>query len=314
MTAEKTAILGAGRIGKHHSKWWLECGNEVCAILTSSPESAKRRASELKGFCGFQGRAYHSLETLLKNETPEIVDICTPPELHYEHALASLNANCHVLCEKPLLFRENTQINDLLGKAHELETLAELKNLRFSLCSQFYAVGKTALKLFKTNKDEQISEFRSILATPARGRSRNPKDCWLDLGPHLIASMQAAFPAAMIDWTSLNISSEAHRTDVLLDLLLPNGRTTHCRLTSDRTESGPTHIKQLSFNDFTIDLEGRDGKDGRYKTVFMLPEKKELITEDIMYRTIKAFAKEKPMMSPKATLENMQNTLKIYAS
>lgn len=47
--------------------------------------------------------AYYSMEDMLQN-TPgmDVVSICSPNGLHATHAIASLNAGFHVLCEKPM--------------------------------------------------------------------------------------------------------------------------------------------------------------------------------------------------------------------
>ena len=47
-------------------------------------------------------KVYRSLEELLENEPPEVVDICTPPSAHFEQICQALAAGCHVICEKPL--------------------------------------------------------------------------------------------------------------------------------------------------------------------------------------------------------------------
>jgi predicted dehydrogenase len=44
-----------------------------------------------------------SLEQVLRRDDVDVVDICTPPYLHFEHAMAALQAGKHVICEKPLV-------------------------------------------------------------------------------------------------------------------------------------------------------------------------------------------------------------------
>lgn len=48
-------------------------------------------------------RVYTDIDTLLENEpAASVVVVCTPNGLHAEHAIKSLQARRHVLCEKPL--------------------------------------------------------------------------------------------------------------------------------------------------------------------------------------------------------------------
>jgi predicted dehydrogenase len=44
---------------------------------------------------------YGNLDDLLRDAHPDLVLVCTPPNAHYEHALASLRAGVSVLVEKP---------------------------------------------------------------------------------------------------------------------------------------------------------------------------------------------------------------------
>ena len=66
----------------------------VCDIIN---ENAKEFATE------YDARMYSSIEELLcKEPTVDVISICTPNGLHAEHAILSLQAGKHVLCEKPL--------------------------------------------------------------------------------------------------------------------------------------------------------------------------------------------------------------------
>lgn len=46
-------------------------------------------------------RVYRSFAELIADRTLDVVDICTPPNLHAEMILASMQAGKHVICEKP---------------------------------------------------------------------------------------------------------------------------------------------------------------------------------------------------------------------
>src|SRR5688572_13032055 len=95
-TPLRVAILGASGIGKNHAGWFVSHGCDVIAFLGSLPESIARTQETLQQSIGFDGRGYHDLNELLKNECPDIVCISTPPPLHYEQAMQSLAAGAHV--------------------------------------------------------------------------------------------------------------------------------------------------------------------------------------------------------------------------
>ena len=92
----KFAIIGCGRIAKRHAEQINKVGKlvAVCDIVL---ENAAELAKE------YDAKIYLSIEDLLINEKEvDIVSICTPNGLHAEHAIKSLKAHKHVLCEKPM--------------------------------------------------------------------------------------------------------------------------------------------------------------------------------------------------------------------
>ena len=47
-------------------------------------------------------RVYDDLSKMLQNEDLDIIDICTPPQIHASLAINSIKHGCHVLMEKPM--------------------------------------------------------------------------------------------------------------------------------------------------------------------------------------------------------------------
>ena len=90
------AIVGCGRIAKRHAEQIAKVGilKAVCDI---DEQKAIAFATE------YGATKYLSIETLLEAEPDiDIISICTPNGLHATHSIKSLEANKHVLCEKPL--------------------------------------------------------------------------------------------------------------------------------------------------------------------------------------------------------------------
>ena len=90
------AIIGCGRIGTRHAEQIIKVGTlaAVCDIVYEN-------ALELSN--NYNCTLYLSIEELLEKEPDvDIVSICTPNGLHAYHSIKSLQANKHVLCEKPL--------------------------------------------------------------------------------------------------------------------------------------------------------------------------------------------------------------------
>ncbi|KFA85333.1 Gfo/Idh/MocA family protein [Enterobacter sp. EGD-HP1] len=96
------AIVGTGNISHNHIQGYLQFGQRcrIVALVDIYPE----KAHEKKTRYGLtEARVYDSHQQMLASEPDiDIVDVCTPPYVHAEIGIDSLNAGCHVLCEKPM--------------------------------------------------------------------------------------------------------------------------------------------------------------------------------------------------------------------
>ena len=93
----KIALIGIGGMGNVHFNAYRRMKNaEVIAVADVRVDMAKEKTA------GTNAKIYASLDELLKNEKPDVVDICTPSYMHTEMAIKALNAGCHVLSEKPM--------------------------------------------------------------------------------------------------------------------------------------------------------------------------------------------------------------------
>lgn len=88
-------------------------------------------------------RVYDDLDLMLDGESPDFVDIASPPAIHAESVRAALNARAHVIVEKPLCLT--------LGEFDELASLAQ-KQGRVLMCvhnwkyAPAYAVARRAIE------------------------------------------------------------------------------------------------------------------------------------------------------------------------
>jgi predicted dehydrogenase len=132
----KSAVIGAGFVGRAHVEALRRLNIPVVGVLGSSPE----RGEEVRRQLGL-ARAYRSLEELAADPAPDVVHICTPNHLHFSEACALLRAGKHVMCEKPLAMT--------VGESAELIQLAKSEqrvggvtyNLRYyPLCQEAKAM------------------------------------------------------------------------------------------------------------------------------------------------------------------------------
>ncbi|MFI1098693.1 Gfo/Idh/MocA family protein [Streptomyces sp. NPDC020917] len=93
----RTAIAGAGMIGRVHLDAVRRTGAPVVGISASTPARAKEAAAALG-----VDRAFDSSEELVTSDEVDVVHLCTPNDVHARLAELALRAGKHVVCEKPL--------------------------------------------------------------------------------------------------------------------------------------------------------------------------------------------------------------------
>ena len=100
MKPRRTAVVGAGRsVGNHLGAIDALPSERIqlVAIVDSDATSAQRAIGAREGVT-----AYSSMSTMLRAESPDLVQIVTPPATHLELCVEALEAGAWVLCEKPL--------------------------------------------------------------------------------------------------------------------------------------------------------------------------------------------------------------------
>lgn len=85
-------------IAQHHAKRWRAAGADVVAIVDVKPQVLAAFAETH----GIAATYSDYAEFLRREDTVDIVDVCTPPWLHASMAIEALERGKHVLCEKPM--------------------------------------------------------------------------------------------------------------------------------------------------------------------------------------------------------------------
>lgn len=131
----RVGIIGIGGIFKGSHIWeYLEDERlEVVALC----DIIEERATEIRDKHFPNAAVYTDFRELLKDETIDSVDICTPNYLHSIIAVAAFEAGKHVFCEKPdaVNVEEVLKMNRAAEKAGK--TLMIMRNNRFSPASQY---------------------------------------------------------------------------------------------------------------------------------------------------------------------------------
>lgn len=96
---KRVAIIGLGAVTRNiHLPAYTALGDRVAVIGGCDPDATARAAATQRGMAA----VFADPREMIERVKPDIVAVCSPPDLHREHAELALAAGCHVFCEKPL--------------------------------------------------------------------------------------------------------------------------------------------------------------------------------------------------------------------
>ncbi|NLD42578.1 MAG: Gfo/Idh/MocA family oxidoreductase [Chloroflexi bacterium] len=98
MTKLSVGVLGLG-LGRYHVGWYADC-EHVGRLVVCDPDEERVRA--VREAYPRVVAAYASLDEMLAAERLDAISVTTPDHLHRPHAVACLQAGCHVLLAKPI--------------------------------------------------------------------------------------------------------------------------------------------------------------------------------------------------------------------
>ena len=325
----RVAVAGASGIGKHHAKWYDSCGCDVVAFLGSNEKSCRATADSLAELFGFSGRGYTALGDLLHTETPDIVDVCTPNELHFEGARTALEAGCHVLIEKPIVWAQGDWAQGdwaqgdwaktMCDWSRQLIDLAREKGRHLGVCTQY----ATALPHYEQIcRDEKTAfrepvTFEAMMETLSRGRQRSAEEIWIDMGSHPLSMLLAWLPGGVIDTQTLAVDLSDGEMTATFDFIDQERRCKCDIVVRDREEGPPT--RRFGINGVLVDCSGRTNEDGVFQTV-LSRQGREKPGQDFMYLLISQFVdtvlglESEPIASAKIGLRNLELQLQILGA
>ena len=155
----KVAVVGLGVIGRVHLQVIAETDNQLVAICDIDNEKLLNLPNVAR---------YSDYVTMLENEKPDVVHVCTPHYLHTQMIIEALNRSINVLCEKPLCIKKEDI--ELILNAEE-NSSAQL-----GVCFQ-NRYNFTTLLVKDYLKNEEILSARAELRWH-RDKSYYTKDSW----------------------------------------------------------------------------------------------------------------------------------------
>lgn len=121
-------LIGAGFMAKAHSIayagmpmfFWPAPAIPVKKMIVDINETAAKDAKEKLAFESYSTDWYD----IVNNPDIQVVDICTPNNVHAEIAIAAANAGKHIICEKPLaLTSEQAKEMYLAAEKNQIRTM-----------------------------------------------------------------------------------------------------------------------------------------------------------------------------------------------
>ena len=97
----KIACAGLGRMGKRHAINFLQRTPRAELVAASTPDEVEFQRAKLN-LEPFGVQVYKDYDQMLKHEGLQAVIIASVTTVHAEQTIKAINADLHVLCEKPL--------------------------------------------------------------------------------------------------------------------------------------------------------------------------------------------------------------------
>ena len=154
MSGLNVALVGCGGIGGVHLTRWADVsGANIVAVCDVDPALSTRCATE------FEAEAHTDWKSMLQQSGIDVLDICTPPNTHFEICIEAFKRGIHVLCDKPLSLNLD-QSRLLVAAADHVERM-----LMPGFCHRFHPLIVFAKELIENDDLGRITMFRCRFST-----------------------------------------------------------------------------------------------------------------------------------------------------
>ncbi|MFQ6099362.1 MAG: Gfo/Idh/MocA family protein, partial [Armatimonadota bacterium] len=259
-------------------------------------------------------RAYCDVEEMLQRERPDLVSVCSPDNLHRDHAIAALRAGCHVMCEKPLVWDPQKAPEEMLRDAEQIVRTAQSEARLLAVNTQYVAGAEHYRRVIGPG-DAPVRTF--FMQMESRG-ARGPVDfeqIWVDLSPHPISVLMGFVPDGRLDEDSIECIAERKRVRARFDYVHPAG-TCRAEIVVRNVPDGAL-TRRFGVNGVLVDYEGRNDENGVY-CAYLTRDGVEDKTADFVQTSLTRFieaarGKGPPLATGEAGLENLRIQLAVLA-
>ena len=234
MSKIKSAVIGLGYWGPNLARNFQASGDFELVGLCDW--EAKRLERVGAGYP--MAQTFTDLSELLSKARPELVAIATPVATHYSLVKASLEAGCHVLCEKPLAATAK--------EAEELVELAAKKGRSLFVDHTFTYTGsvRTIRDLYRAGGLGDLFYVDSVRIN--LGLFQPDVDVFWDLAPHDLSILNYVIGQKVVSVRAVGTCHNPRNfSDVgYLDLTYASGLTAHLHL----SWLSPVKVRRMIFS------------------------------------------------------------------
>jgi len=201
------AIVGCGRMGRHHAEQLLVDGRgTVAALCDVDPQHARRMQRDLD----LQAAIFESVDDLVLRGDVDAVILCSPTADHFSHLSACLDRGWHVLCEKPLATKRE-EIIELIRRTSDSGAGRPLVSLAYQ--RRYWSTFRTMRREIQSGRWGAVRSisFRStehwqatIAGTWRDDPRQNPGGYLADAGSHkldMMVHLSGGTPRRVFAWT-----------------------------------------------------------------------------------------------------------------
>jgi len=316
-TPLRVALVGASGIGKHHAKWVAALGGEVVALVGSSADTAAATAQALHDQFQINARPYHDLAAMLADTDPDLVHVCTPPHLHYDHVMALADHRCHLLCEKPLTWDDAKTGAQLLAEASEM-VAATTQAGRVTAVNLQYTAVPTAYHALLEALGRPAASPRAFFMHMDSRRQRNVYEIiWRELSPHCLSVLAAFCGSGHVDYDTVDLVLGERQDRAQFVYVCADGSRCEAEIVVGTVLEGPL-TRRFGINGVIADYEGRNDDQGLFRTVLKIGDAEQM-SDDFMVLSIRQLLlavtgqAERPLATLAEGLHNEQMQIEILA-
>lgn len=167
----KIGIIGTGFARQTQIPAFLQCeGAEVVSVASANLENAENVANDF----GIKHFTKDWKETVQRADI-DLISITTPPNLHREMTLFSIEHGKHVLCEKPMAMNS--------AEAEEMTNLAKEKGVLALIDHElrFLNGRRKAFEMIRNGDIGKVVHFKQMFRNASRGTDKVAWNWWSDV-------------------------------------------------------------------------------------------------------------------------------------